>query len=54
MRHWVTGINEAESSKAAGSRTSEQQRLLEPEKESKRLRMEVDVLKQAALIIARK
>lgn len=53
MRRWVTGINEAGSSKAAGSRTSEQQWLLELEKENKRLRMEVDVLKQVALIIAR-
>lgn len=38
----------------AAARTPEDERLLELERESKGLRMEVDVLKQAALIFARK
>ena len=47
-------IHENGSTKAADNRTPEQQRILELEKENKRLRMEVDVLKTAALIFARK
>ena len=42
------------STRAADNRTPEQQRILELEKENKQLRMEVDVLKTAALIFARK
>lgn len=38
VRRWITRINETGSSKAAGSRTPEQQRLLKLEKENKRLR----------------
>lgn len=37
------------STRAADNRTPEEQRLLDLEKENRRLRMEVDVLKQAAL-----
>ena len=54
LRRWITRIIETGSSKAADNSASEQQRPLELEKENKRLRMEVDVLKQAALIFARK
>lgn len=42
------------STAAADNRTPEQNRLIELERENARLRMEVDVLKQAALIFARK
>ncbi|MDK7723892.1 hypothetical protein QP551_04170 [Slackia exigua] len=42
------------SPRAADNRTPEQNRIIELERENKRLRMEVDVLKQAALIFARK
>ena len=42
------------STAAAGNRTPEQNRLIELERESARLRMEVDALKQAALMFARK
>lgn len=42
------------STRAADNRTPEEQRLLDLEKENRRLRMEVDVLKQAALIFAQK
>ena len=41
-------------SAAAGNRTPEQNRLIGLERENARLRMEVDALKQAALIFARK
>ena len=54
VRRWITRINETGSSKAKDNRTPDEQRLLELEKENKRLRMEVDVLKQAALIFAQK
>lgn len=54
VRRWIKCINATGSPKAADNRTPEQQRLLELEKENKRLRMEVDILKQAALIFARK
>jgi len=50
----VRAIHENGSTKAADNRTPEQQRILELEKENKQLRMEVDVLKTAALIFARK
>ena len=42
------------STRAADNHTPEEQRLLDLEKENRRLRMEVDVLKQAALIFAQK
>ena len=42
------------STAAADSRTPERNRLIELERENARLRTEVDVLKQAALIFARK
>lgn len=42
------------STRAADNRTPEEQRLLDLEKENRRLRMEVDVLKQAALIFTQK
>ncbi len=51
---WVKRIEESGSTRAKDNRTPEEQRLLDLEKENKRLRMEVDVLKQAALIFAQK
>lgn len=50
----VKSINATGSPRAADNRTPEQNRVLELERENRRLRMEVDVLKQAALIYARK
>ncbi len=44
----VKSINETGSPRAADNRTPEQNRILEPKRENRRLRMEVDVLKQAA------
>ena len=51
---WVKAINLSGSPHAADNRTPEQTRIIELERENRRLRMEVDVLKQAALIFARK
>ncbi len=39
VRRWIARINETRSSRAADNRTPEQQRLLELEKENRRLRM---------------
>lgn len=47
-------INATGSPRAADNRTPEQNQTLELERENRRLRMEVDVLKQAAPIYARK
>lgn len=54
VRRWINRVNETGSTKEKYNRTPEQQRLIDLEKENKRLRMENDVLKQAALIFARK
>ena len=54
FRRWVKLVHETGSTRAADNRTPEESRLLELERENARLRMEVDVLKQAALIFARK
>ena len=50
----VKSINATGSPRAADNRTPEQNRIPELERENRRLRMEVDVLKQAAPIYARK
>lgn len=54
VERWVESINATGSPRAADNRTSEQNRILELERESRRLRMEADVLKRAAPIYARK
>ena len=54
LRRWIDSIDATGSPHAAGSRTPEQDRIIELERENRRLRMEVDVLKQAALAFARK
>ena len=54
MCRWVKLMDATGSTRAADNRTPEEQRLLDLEKENRRLRMEVDVLKQAALIFAQK
>ena len=54
VERWVKSINATGSPRAADNRTPEQNRILELERENRRLRMEIDVLKQAALIYARK
>ena len=54
LRRWINSINATGSPHAADNRTPEQNRIVELERENKRLRMEVDVLKQAAPMFARK
>lgn len=49
----VESINATGSPRAADNRTPEQSRILELERENRSLRMEVDLLKQAASICAR-
>ena len=52
--NWVKRINTTGSSHEKDNRTPEEQELLKLRKENQQLRMENDVLKQAALIFARK
>lgn len=54
LRRWVKGVRESGSTRACDNRATEEAELIELRRENKRLRMEVDVLKQAALIFARK
>ena len=54
VRRWINSINATGSPREADSRTLEQRRIADLERENKRLRMENDVLKQDALIFARK
>ena len=54
VRRWITSINATGWPHAADNRTPDQTRVIELERENRRLRMEVNVLKQAALIFARK
>jgi len=51
---WVSRINATGSSREADNRTPEQEELLKLRKENQKLKMEVDILKQAALIMGRK
>lgn len=54
LRNWVKRINRTGSSKIADNRTEGEKRLIELQKENKQLKMENDILKQAALIFARR
>lgn len=54
LDRWILRINATGSSKEKDNRTPEQQELLDLRKENYRLKMELDVLKQAALILGRK
>lgn len=51
---WVKRINASGSSKECDNRTLEEVELIKLRKENQRLKMENDVLKQAALIFAQK
>ena len=51
---WVKRINATGSSREKDNRTAEEEELLKLRKENQQLKMENDVLKQAALIFARK
>ncbi len=51
---WIKLHNKSGSFKVSDNRTPEENRLIELEKENRQLKMENDILKQAALIVARK
>ena len=51
---WVRDFNKSGSFKAKDNRTSEENELIALRKRVKELEMEADILKQAALIMARK
>jgi len=51
---WVRDFNNSGSFKAKDNRTPEENELIELRKRVKELEMEADILKQAALIMARK
>lgn len=51
---WIKLMDATGSTRAADNRTPEQQRIIDLERENRQLKMEVDVLKQAALIFAQK
>ena len=51
---WVLRINATGSSREGDNRTAEQNELIKLRKENERLKMENDILKQAALILGRK
>lgn len=51
---WVKDFNNSGSFKAKDNRTDEENELIKLRKENKQLLMENDILKQAALIMARK
>jgi len=54
LASWITKYNNSGSFRAADNRSDEEKRLIELEKENKQLRMENDILKQAALILGQK
>ena len=54
LQRWVQGIRNSGSTRAADNRTPEQNELIELRRRNRQLEMEVDVLKQAALIFARR
>ena len=54
LNRWIQRVHACGSTAAADNRTPEQNRFIELERENARLKMEFDVLKQAALIFARK
>lgn len=53
-RRRVQGIRNSGSTRAADNRTSEQNELIELRRRNRQLEMEVDVLKQAAPVFARR
>lgn len=51
---WINNYNNSGSFKAEDNRTPEEKELIELRKRNRQLEMEVDILKQAALIMGRK
>ena len=54
LYRWIKNYNKTGSFKAKDNRTAEENELIELRKKVKQLEMEVDILKQAALIIGKK
>lgn len=54
LRNWIKQYEQSGSFRACDNRSPEEQELIDLRKENRRLKMEVDVLKQAALIFAQK
>ncbi len=54
FNNWIKQYNNSGSFKAKDNRTEEEQELIELRKRNRQLEMEVDILKQAALIMGRK
>ncbi len=54
FNNWVKQFNNTGSFKAADNRSDEENELIELRKRNRQLEMEVDILKQAALIMGRK
>ena len=54
LDRWIRQSDTSGSFKEKDNRTEEQNRLIQLEKENKQLRMENDILKQAALIMGRR
>lgn len=54
FNNWVKQYNNTGSFKAKDNRTDEENELIELRKRNRQLEMEVDILKQAALIMGRK
>jgi len=52
--NWIKRYNNTGSFKASENRTEEEKELIKIKKENQQLRMENDILKQAALIMGRK
>ena len=54
LDRWITQLQQSGSFKEKDNRPSEEQELIDLRKRTKQLEMEVDILKQAALIMGRK
>ncbi|SMD17241.1 transposase [Sporomusa malonica] len=54
FNQWVSRINATGSAKECDNRSPEEQELIKLRKENQKLKMENDILKQAALILAQK
>jgi transposase len=54
LAKWIEYYNKTGSFKVADNRSEAENRLLELEKENRQLKMENDILKQAALILGKK
>lgn len=54
LQNWINYYNNTGSFKIADNRTEEEKELIKLQKENRQLKMENDILKQAALILGQK